>query len=77
MVLLGTLFLLENGFAGSTSLDEFIELTGECMNRVRTGAPIEMSTATVLLAFALRSGLLLLAVSQIFLAIFEYMHPMG
>lgn len=87
LLLFVVLQVLANGFSGSTSLDEFLELLDDYMVRLgfRTGehgaepsgSPPSVAEALILIAIALRSGFLIFAAVYFLDAVLGYLHPMG
>ena len=72
-----TLVTLSKGFAGQTSLDEYNELLSVAVSKVRTGQPIDPALSQIILATAIRTGLLLVASGIIMMGVLDYLHPLG
>lgn len=68
---------LTTGFAGRTSLDEFLYLLKRLVEKHRRGEPIDQGEALVLVACSIRSGFLLLMAAWMMDTVFGYLHPMG
>lgn len=68
---------MTTGFAGSTSLDEFLWLLRHSIEKIKRGETISVAEALVLVACAIRSGAMLISAMLFIGIVFAYLHPMG